>query len=147
MNLPFCILLIGQLMCFTACKDSGTEPKEVPFVGTIWKLESFESVLGEVESLQGSRVYSIEFTSDTTVTIRADCNWCTGTYTSHPDNTGGRSRLTFFTACTLVYCGQESHEKQFLKALWQVGRYTVRGNLLRIYYDNDTKVLNLRAQQ
>jgi len=139
-------LAVVTFMFSIGCKDSGVHVKNVEFLNTTWKLESFETVGVGATRIQDGRVYSITFLPDTIARVRADCNDCMTNYQTLGSGTDPQIAVKILY-CTEVYCGSESLDWRFLNGLRDATNYRIQGDLLHIYYNQKIEVLNFRAQQ
>jgi heat shock protein HslJ len=88
--------LVG--LSLVSCSDGVTGPSDV--VGGVWRLSSMR-LAGATSSFvpDDPARYTVEFKSDGTIGVRADCNSCGGSYALSGD------QLTVpGMACTLVLC-------------------------------------------
>ena len=139
------LLLYGLLFPpAVSSTEKHIEEKGHDLLGTVWRLESFEAIGQEIEIIQDGRIYSINFGRDTVAHIRADCNWCNGKYRilMHENLIAWG-----LMGCSEVGCGPASFGDRFTRALWNISGFTVFGDLLQVYYDGNTRILNMRAQK
>jgi len=88
----------------------------VQLVGPTWALVRIQSMGGEVYVPSQPGDFTLRFTADGQVDVRADCNRGHGSWTGD-----GRSGLTFGPlATTRAYCGDESLDARFLSDLAHV---------------------------
>ncbi len=64
-----------------------------PLVGVIWKWQQFLSNDDSVQAPADPGQYTLEFMTDGTVAIQADCNRAVGTYTLEAASSISRSAL------------------------------------------------------
>jgi heat shock protein HslJ len=77
--------------------------------------------------------YTIEFLTDGTVNVTADCNDLTGTYTI-----GVPLDLTInLTASTLAVCGDRSLDRTYLEDLARISSYSTESGELRLHIADD----------
>jgi heat shock protein HslJ len=113
MNLPLRIPL--AVLCVFAAYCAGkspTAPSDVIIRGTTWKLRSIQQAGSATLEIPNPDRFTLLFEEDGRVTVRADCNVCTGRY----DLTDSAVRLTGL-ACTRAFCGTDSPDQRFLSAL------------------------------
>jgi len=74
-----------------------------------------------------SKRITIEFQTNGTANVKADCNMANLSYT-----TNGNQLTITAGPMTLVYCGPASLSDQYVHALQQATSYTLQGNTLTI---------------
>jgi heat shock protein HslJ len=124
------ILSISILLCLTACSDRATEPSTLALEG-LWQLSTLETAAGTLPAEPG--VYTAEFRTDGTLSVRADCNRCSAGY-SASDAALSIGPL----ACTRAYCGSESLFDPYVGALDRSTGYRFSGALLLVSFDSGT---------
>jgi heat shock protein HslJ len=102
---------------------------EVPLVGTSWYLQDFKTAQGTILGVTNPRDYTVAFAADGHMTIQADCNSGTGSYTAD-----GKNISITVLAMTQATCHPSSLWQQFLQALGQAPTYQ---------QTNDTLTLNV----
>ena len=118
------VFLAGGLI--TAGCSSDNDPDERLY--SLWQLVEFALDDGTVVAVDDPAKYTIEFRTDNTDTIRADCNTCNGSFTADEDT------LSFGPqACTLAACGAGSFDAQFQAALGTVSEYNIDVSLFLDY--------------
>jgi len=140
MKLTGILLSLCGVLALSGCQDFGAQPI-FGLRGTPWKLQSFETVDGDVITDLNGRTYSITFPDDSTAAVRADCNSCSAVY-----ETAGSFMEVTVQSCTEMYCGPESLDEQFIDGLNRTTSFRLLGNLL-ILRDDGNAVLNFTAQQ
>ncbi len=90
--------------------------------GVVWKWKESLDNSGKTTTVSNSENYTIEFKSDGTIAIRADCNSGGGSY----QVTGNQLTITL-GAMTLVGCPSGSMDRQYLSELGQVASYLFDG--------------------
>ena len=90
---------------------------------------------------QSGAAYTIEFHLDGTVTIEADCNTLTGTYSiSLPLG------LTIdVTAASLAECGDSSLDAVYLGSLDRISSYSTDGGELRLFFGDDVEAMRFTS--
>ena len=131
------------LLSSIGCRDSGPDSNSTQLQNILWTLQSFETIGGITDTIADGRTYSILFVSDTITRVRADCNECTGSYHASAASMGAHVSIGNLS-CTKVYCGPSSLDVQFLNALSAATDYSLQGDLLRLFYNERQRVLNLR---
>ena len=130
--LPRGVVLIAILalvtaagMVSTGCSDDNDPPSGLY---TVWQLQDFTLGDGTVVAVDDSTKYTIEFRTDGTVTVRADCNTCNGGFTADDE------RITLGAlACTLAACPPGSFDAQYQAALGTASDYELTPQLLWDY--------------
>jgi heat shock protein HslJ len=104
------IVFVVLAMLSAACGDSPTAPSDL--LGVSWRLVAIEPPTGSSTVVSSPERYTIEFLEDSRVSVRADCNVCSGTYALSGD-TLSLGPL----ACTRAFCGTESLDTPYTQAL------------------------------
>jgi heat shock protein HslJ len=97
-----------------------------------WELQAFETG-GNTVTIPNPERYTVEFTDDGRVNIRADCNRCSGTYEAN-----GNQLTIGPLGCTRAFCGPGSFFDEYVAALQSASSFTRRGNELVITYTGGT---------
>jgi heat shock protein HslJ len=119
------LFVSGGLM-FSGCSDSDNDAPDALF--TIWQLQEFILDDGTTTPVDDPAKYTVEFKTDRTAAIRADCNNCGGAFFADDKN------LSFGPmACTLAACPPGSFDTQFQAALGSVSSYELTPALLLDY--------------
>jgi heat shock protein HslJ len=84
----------------------------VDIIGTTWHLTVIRQSGGTTVQIQNPERFTVTFGADQRVSVRADCNVCTGGY----ELAGSELRIGVM-ACTKAYCGDQSPDTQFLTTL------------------------------
>ena len=108
-----------------SCSDSKTNP-EVPSLEGAWELQSLQVASGPAQNVEPG-AYTAEFTADARVASRADCNRCSGSYSS-----AGTGLEIGTLACTRAYCGEESLFDAYVAALGSAASFERSGASLWI---------------
>jgi heat shock protein HslJ len=103
------LLTIGVV----ACDESPLNPSEI--VDITWKLESIARVGSALVTVPNPEQFTIRFESNNRVTVRADCNSCSGGYTLD-----GSSLSIGPLACTRVACPSPGVDTLYTAALENV---------------------------
>lgn len=156
LTLTLGIFCLGFLLA--ACEESSLYPNDpapkpqssgtqglstIQITNREWQLQSFEVVGGAITPITDGREYSLVFTGPRTFMGHADCNEMYGTYTS--GTTDGISIDPVLT--TRIFCGSDSRNIDYTEALGRATSYKATSVWLRIFYDNNTKVLNFVPKQ
>jgi hypothetical protein len=102
----------------------------------------------EVTDLAGQSVapdpesYTIEFQTDGTVNVKADCNRLTGSYT-----VGVPLDLTIvLDTPDRATCGDLSLDSVYLQYLSQISSYSTDGGELRLFFADDVGAMQFKVQ-
>jgi heat shock protein HslJ len=97
------LALVGALV-LASCSDEVTGPSDLE--GGAWRLETMELSGGSAFEPEDPGRFTIQFNTDGTVGVQADCNQCGGSY-----NLSGDTLTVGPLICTLIACptprGQE----------------------------------------
>lgn len=93
------------------------------FRGTVWRWESAENSQGKT-SVDKPENYQIEFTTDSELRLKADCNGG-GNYKTN----GGKIEFTK-TFTTKKFCGKKSLDTRFLQGLARARTFAVEGDAI-----------------
>ena len=86
--------------------------------------------------------YTIEFLTDGTVNVKADCNSLSGTYT-----VGVPLDLTINLATTtMASCGDLSLDGMYLEFLSRISSYSTDTGELRLFFADDVEAMKFRSQ-
>jgi heat shock protein HslJ len=99
-------LLVGGL---TSCDDGGFGPSRV--TGVEWRLASLQRPDGAVLQVDPGR-YTLSLDAGGPVRVRSDCNSCGGRY-----SLSGSSLTVAALGCTRAYCGDDSLDQPYVRAL------------------------------
>jgi hypothetical protein len=146
------LMFSGSLILFglNACRDDGNAVPDKPLVDTEWDLQSFEIVGGEKSDV-GSQGMILIFTEDGHVEGEAyriygdpdvPGNSYRGTYEVGPDDTLSIDII----GSTYVGLPPESRFDEYILALKNTSAYEIKGDKLRIFYDERTKALNFKGE-
>ena len=118
-------LVVSGGMMFAGCSSSNDAPDSL---FTIWQLQEFLLDDGTITPVDDPAKYTIEFKTDNTAAIRADCNTCSGPFSADDES------LSFgLMACTIAACPPGSFDTQFQAALGTVSTYEIGLTLLLDY--------------
>jgi heat shock protein HslJ len=106
------------------CDENPVSPSEITDI--TWKLESVARVGSALVSVPNPEQYTVRFESNNRLSVRADCNTCTGTYTLD----GSSLSIPPTMACTLIACPTPGLDTLFTSALSTVRTATVVENQL-----------------
>ena len=111
----------------TAVSETTAVPAtSADIVGTIWQwTDLVETSPASISVVPNPENYTITFNEDGTVTILADCNNVTGSYTLENGNIS-----IVLGASTMAFCGEESLDQQYLALLSEASMAEMEGGLL-----------------
>jgi len=128
--------LVVLLAVLTAgCGDNPLRPSDLKEV--TWKLEAIERAGLPTITVASPDQYTMRLGNDGRLSVRADCNQCTGTYSLE----GGTLRVGNM-ACTLVGCPAGSLDSAYAAALG--GSSTIAINESHLIVRNGTLTLRFR---
>jgi heat shock protein HslJ len=119
---------------FLSCSDSATGPEPSEGVEGSWNLYSYQFAGGPVGIVSESGSYTVEFTADGRVGVRADCNRCSSSYSA-----SGPPLMTLDIgnlACTRAYCGEASLFDAYTIALGGASSFERSSSGLLIWHPN-----------
>jgi heat shock protein HslJ len=119
--LPLLLLILAAGV--SGCDDNPVSPSEIRNV--TWKLESIERAGAPAISVPNPEQYTLRLEDGGKVSVRADCNTCSGQYTL-----SGSSLSIKSVACTLMFCTLASLDGNYAQALENVQSATVSGHQL-----------------
>jgi heat shock protein HslJ len=93
-----------------------------------WQIESFQRSGGQPVGVPAPERFTVAFDAASRVSIRADCNTCTGTYRADAGSLAIGPRL----ACTQAACPSAPFDREYVTALAGATSYLVAGNELTI---------------
>jgi len=120
-------VIILSILLISCAGESPIGPSEPGITGTTWKLRSIQQFGTARLEIQNPQRFTALFAEDGRVTVRADCNRCSGQF----ELTGSALRLGRL-ACTKAFCGPNSPDAQFLSALEGGTTVSGRGGTLTI---------------
>jgi heat shock protein HslJ len=132
------IAAAGFLSVAPGCNESPTSPSDL--IGETWRLVEIErSGLPSIPAPTG-REFTIEFLDAARISVRADCNSCSGTYELLDE-----ARVTIQPlACTRAFCGNDSLDTLYLQALSEARGLRRNGDELTIRSDDIALRFTLR---
>jgi heat shock protein HslJ len=122
------LLVLPGILVVAGCGNDDDAPTGLV---AVWQLQEFIPDTGAATTIADPTNYTVEFTDAGGASIKADCNRCSGSYT-----TDG-SQLTFGApmACTLAACGSDSYDGEFLAALATTSSYEIKDSQLYLRYE------------
>jgi heat shock protein HslJ len=115
--------------------SSGGEDSSL--VGVVWKWEQFLESNDETLTTDDPDKYTLEFTPEGTVRIKADCNSATGAY-----EVSGSQLTIGVQAVTMAMCPPDSLSDQYLKLLGEVVSYVLEGGKLYLSLRMDAGIMS-----
>jgi heat shock protein HslJ len=119
LRLVLLILTVGAV----GCDESPTGPTEL--VDITWKLETVARVGSAIVTVPNPEQFTARFETNGTLSVKADCNSCTGRYVLD-----GSSVSIGNLACTLVACPTPGVDTLFTSALQNARTVTVSNDNL-----------------
>ena len=113
------ILTVGAV----GCDESPTGPTEL--VDITWKLETLAHVGSALITVPNPDQFTVRFETNGTLSVRADCNTCTGRYVLD-----GSTVSIGNLACTLIACPTPGVDTLFTSGLQNAKTVTVSNNNL-----------------
>lgn len=113
------ILTVGAV----GCDESPTGPTEL--VDITWKLETVAHVGSALVTVPNPDQFTVRFETNGTLSVRADCNTCTGRYVLD-----GSTVSIGNLACTLVACPTPGVDTLFTSGLQNAKTVTVNNDNL-----------------
>ncbi len=125
------VLIVISALIAPACgSDPLTGPSAV--TGGVWKLRNLQLPNYSIVEIADPSRYTVEFRDAGQLSVRADCNVCSGSYVM----SGGDSlQIGRNMACTQAYCGAASNDAAFLAILTNARAHGVEDETLSIYSD------------
>jgi heat shock protein HslJ len=105
-----CLLVCGFAFFVVACVDNPVKPTDLKDV--TWKLETIERAGSPTITVPNPEQYTLILGNDGHVTVRADCNQCTTTYT-----VDGSSLKVAHLNCTTNFCTLASLDGNYAASL------------------------------
>lgn len=94
-----------------SCSDQAAGPDAFHGIEGSWELQSYQ-IAGGAQGAADPGLYTADFTADSRLNARADCNRCSSSYRA-----AGTSLEIGALACTRAYCGDESFSDEYVSAL------------------------------
>jgi len=126
-NVSLCVIIFFG----TACSNQAAKPDitEIPWH---WMALS-ENEPPTRLVVPNPENYTLTLKSDGTLSIQADCNMVSGTYTLT-----GNSLTIELGASTMAFCGEQSLDQEFLQTLDLVENYNIENGQLVLNLENNT---------
>ncbi len=126
------ILLISVFQCK---KVEGPELETKKFMNTLWRLESFEIIGGEIIKPPKDQIYTIQFKEDGKFYGTNDCNDIGGDY----EVKSGQLLIISKVGGSKVNCPNSLYLDYF-NAIEDANSYELQKNKLHIYYGNNSRL-------
>lgn len=119
------LILVIATCALASCSDRVTEPSGAAAIQGSWELRSIQ-IADDVIALAGAPGrYTADFGADGRLSVRSDCNRCSSAY-----STSGMALEVGALACTRAYCGDESHDNEYVSALDRATSFERAGSSL-----------------
>jgi heat shock protein HslJ len=128
------LTLVSVAFVVSACADSLPGPSDPESIVGSWELRSIQLAGQPSASVEPGR-YTADFTADGRLTVQADCNRCSGSYSS-----SGASLEIGALACTRAYCGDESFFDDYSTGLDRAVAFQRSGTSLAIRFGSGSLV-------
>ena len=102
-------LLLAIVAVLPGCDDDELDPSMI--TGVDWTLQSLQRTDFAVLTVEPGR-YTLRLEPDGALRARSDCNICVGRY-----SLAGSSITVSSMACTRAFCGEESLDREYQRAL------------------------------
>jgi heat shock protein HslJ len=120
----------------TAAQSAGeTPPAEATLIGPTWQWLGSAYTSGGEQTVADS-VYTVQFLSDGSLALQADCNSGSGSY-----RVDGDALAIQLGAMTMVACPPESLADTFLAELGQIASFDIREGMLHLNLATDAGVM------
>lgn len=118
------LILLAALL--VACgASSPVAPSQAPITNVLWRLSSFQRSGFPKIDIQDPEQFTARFAEDGRVAVGADCNVCAGRY-----ELNGQQLRVGGLACTRAYCGRDSLDGDYLRALEPAMAFSTAGGVL-----------------
>jgi heat shock protein HslJ len=121
------LVLMGGCGSTTSTTEPGGKDPASP-VGA-WSLRAFDLAGGQTVLVPAPGRYLLELGDEGGAYVRADCNFCNGSY-----NTSGTTFEMGLLACTLAACPPGSRDGQYLRALGSATSFVLGKGELSVAY-------------
>ena len=129
---PLYFALAGALV-LGACDGSPLAPSDL--FGERWRLVSLKDGDSTPVNVADPGKYTVHFEGNGRVAVTSDCNSCGGTFSLSGDELELRQ-----IACTKVFCGDQSLDAAFIRALEKVESVTLNERELTIRANDGTRL-------
>lgn len=125
------VLLALTEACASTTSTTELEPSDPAAPLGSWSLRAFDLAGGQTVLVPAPERYLLELREDGEAHVRADCNFCNGSYRS-----SGAELEMGLLACTLAACPPGSLDGDYLRALGSSSSYVrTEGELAIVYLD------------
>jgi heat shock protein HslJ len=93
--------------------SSVTPSPAIVATGSVWKLQRFQRADGTNVPVPNPDQFTIEVGTDGRVSVKADCNRCSASYSQN----GGSLQVNTLMACTRAYCPTAPFDMEYSSAL------------------------------
>lgn len=121
------LAFLGGCESATSTTELSTQSSASP-VGS-WSLTAFDRAGGQTVLVPAPERYLLDLGNELDAHVRADCNFCNGSY-----QVSGSTLDMGLLACTLAACAPGSLDGEYLRALGSASSFTVKGQELAIEY-------------
>jgi len=121
------LVLMGACESTTSTTELGTSDPVTP-VGS-WSLRAFDLAGGQTVLVPAPERYQLGLGEDGDAHVRADCNFCNGSYRS-----SGAELEMGLLACTLAACPPGSLDGEYLRALGSASSFELTEGELSVMY-------------
>lgn len=134
--MKFFVVGITAIILLASC-SSGTSPSELYGTQGTWELTS----LGQAGGIPDPENYTLQFSDDGNVNVKADCNRCFGGY-----QTQGNAMTIGPLGCTLAACGPDSLFDEYIAALTTATAFSRQADGLEIDYSGGIMSFRVDSQ-
>jgi heat shock protein HslJ len=136
-SMGLAVIALVATFVVAGCQSGGS------LAGPTWQWTALEETNAAGQQVTSDpATYTIEFLTDGTVSVKADCNSMTGTYT-----VGIPLDLTIdLAAQTLAACGDPSLDRVYLENLSRISSYSTDGGELRLFFADDVGAMQFTRQ-
>jgi heat shock protein HslJ len=122
------LVILGLLPALLTARGISYPASGGSLTGVVWQLQNVQFDGSNTSTtINQPASYTIEFQTDGTAHIKADCNTANFGY-----STSGYQLTITGGPTTLAYCGSDSHSEPYLQALEHAVSYTLQGDTLTI---------------
>jgi len=123
------VLLVLMGACASATSTTELEMSDPPTPVGSWSLSAFDLAGGQTVLVPAPERYRLDLGEAGDAHVRADCNFCNGSYRSK-----GATLEMGLLACTLAACLPGSLDGEYLRALGSASSFELRGDELSVSY-------------
>ena len=127
------VLALGNHRCYDEHWSDRDELR-----GREWVLQVFQHEDGSTTVPKGD-VFTLEFEDDESVSVRADCNRCSGSY----DAPGSLRLRISALACTRAFCAETApFDTEYVQQLNDANTYFLEGLILTVHTDDGVLIFD-----